>query len=78
MILPPEAIPPRIAAVVWAVMRGARTYREVSKACGTVSHTGPYHAISDAREMGLIGFEDRKARTLHPTLEVVAFTPSDH
>lgn len=74
-VLPPEVLSPRIAAVVWAVVRGADNWRAVSEACGWVSSTEPMGPLRDARRLGLVVFEDGKKGTLRPAVEVVAYTP---
>ena len=77
MILPPEAVPPRIAAVVWAVLRGARNHREIVDATDFDTVGGVHHYLHEAKEMGLVDFEPYKSNTVHPTLQVVAFTPRE-
>lgn len=77
IVLPPEVVPPRIAAVVWATIRGADSYRQVAAACGWVSPSEPMEDLRDARRLGLVDFEDRKHGTLRATAEVVALTPRD-
>lgn len=75
MILPPEAVPPRIAAILWSTIRGARSHRQLSDDLGLVSNGGAFRDLRDAQEMGLVNFEPHKAYTIRPAVEVVAFTP---
>lgn len=68
-------MPPRIAAIVWSVVRGARNHREIVDAAGFESVGGVHHYLIEAKQMGLVDYEPYKANTVRPTLEVVAFTP---
>jgi predicted HTH transcriptional regulator len=63
------------AAATVAVMRGARTVREVAEACGWSSSSTAFHAIQKALDLDLIeqiGFDENGKAivgTLRPLLE---------
>jgi hypothetical protein len=75
VILPPECVPPRIAAIVWSVVRGARNHRQVVADLGMSSDGAALRDLREAKQMGLVDFEPHKANTIRPAVEVVAFTP---
>lgn len=72
---PLEAVPPLVAAVTVAVMRGAASVREVMAAVETRSSRQCFDALREARNMGLVLWDDGRAGTLRPGLAVVAVTP---
>jgi hypothetical protein len=72
---PLEAVPPTIAAVTMAVTLGAGSVREVMAALGTNSFRQVFDALRDARQLGLVAFEDGRQRTMRPTLGIVAASP---
>lgn len=55
-----------------AVLRGARTVREVAVALGYSSPTSALMALRAARRAGLVTWEDHHTGTLRPAVEVVA------
>ena len=76
MIEPPlEAVDPTVAAVSMAVTLGAGSVREVMAALGTNSFKQTFDALRDARQLGLVAFEDGKQRTMRPTMHIVAASP---
>jgi len=73
---PIEAVSPRAAAASMAVVRGARTMREVAAACGFGSLQTAQRALIEAQEYGLVFYEQGGVHgTLRPLFEVVANTP---
>jgi len=72
---PLEAVPPLTAAVTMAVTAGAGSVREVMAALGTNSFRQTFDALRDARQLGLVAFEDGKQRTMRPTMTIVAASP---
>ena len=69
-VLPPNAVPPREAAVAMAVLRGARTGDEVAATTGLTRYSA-YAALRGARRRGLVTWETGQRGTLHTTLRVV-------
>lgn len=67
---PAGALPPLTAAVVVAVLRGARTVREVAAEVGCALETAHRH-LKAARELGLVGWESGRDGTMHTRTEVV-------
>lgn len=72
---PLEAVPPLVAAVTAAVMRGAGSVREVMAAVETRSSRQTFDALREARNMGFVLWDDGRAGTLRPGLVVVAASP---
>jgi hypothetical protein len=72
---PLEAVPPLVAAVTMAVVRGAGSVREVMAAIETRSFRQTFDALREARNMGLVAWDDGRSGTLRPGLAVVAATP---
>ena len=71
---PPEAVAPRVAAVVMAVVRGARSSGAVAEACGC-TRSEAMRLLRLARRDGLVDFDETRHGTIHTYLNVVANTP---
>jgi hypothetical protein len=56
-------------------MRGAGSVREVMAQVETRSFRQTFDALREARNMGLVRWDDGRAGTLRPGLVVVAATP---
>lgn len=67
----PGVVDPMAAAAAVAVLRGARTVREVGDAIGRGS-ARTLTILRRARRLDLVSFEDGRAGTLRPRLAVVA------
>lgn len=65
---------PGRAAVLWAVIHGARNVSEVAAASGR-SRSNVHRHLECLRADGLVGWDTRHAGTLRPTVEVVAASP---
>jgi hypothetical protein len=63
--LPPGAVPPGATAATFAVLAGARTFRDVARATGCTVSTA-YQRCEAARVRGLISWELDHSSTLHP------------
>lgn len=68
---PLSAVPPDEAAVAMAVLRGARTMKEVARACGYPQPGRALYWLRRARKRNLVAFEDHRIGTLRTTLRVV-------
>jgi len=73
-MIPDSATPPTVAAAAVAVLRGARTVREVAAAIGR-SSAATHSALRRARYLGLVDFDDGQRGTLRSTLGVAAADP---
>jgi hypothetical protein len=68
---PGRAVNPSAAAAAIAVVRGARTTREVQAAVGWLSPSTAYKALWGACREGLVDWEWERRGTLHATVTVV-------
>ncbi|MES1975711.1 MAG: hypothetical protein V4472_24910 [Pseudomonadota bacterium] len=69
---PTEAVSDSETRVLLAVLAGATTYPELRSATG-LSNEYLFRLLRRLREQGLVGFEDGRKSTLHPTCQPVPF-----
>jgi transposase-like protein len=71
----PGALDPDVAAAAMAVLNGGRTVRDVGDRLRVRSTSTVYAWLCEARNAGLVTWENGRAGTLRPTIEAQPYLP---